>query len=125
MSTESRLVDRLLKDPRTFDTFVIAKVCTRNLNSCKFCAVFFPNAKLPSLFSNAKWLWWGAGYRSRGGRPMIDILGRDVILPVTVGGACWIIRKWPLAERNKPDLCRYCHCFMINQWRHTALCPGG
>ena len=40
MSTESRLVDRLLKDPRTFDTFVIAKVCTRNLNSCKFCAVF-------------------------------------------------------------------------------------
>ena len=44
----------------------------------------------------------GAEYWSRGGRRMIDILGRDVILPLTGGRggreARHQIRKWPLAE---------------------------
>ena len=102
-------------DLGTFDTFVTEKVCIRNLSLGKFS-----KRNRGFLMQSG----CGAEYWSRGDCRVIDILGRDVILQQRQRGAGHQIRKWPLAERNKPDLCRYCHCFMINQGRHTALCPG-
>ena len=85
-------------DLGTFDTFVTEKVCIRNLSLGKFS-----KRNRGFLMQSG----CGAEYWSRGGCRMIDILGRDVILQ-RQRGAGHQIRKWPLAERNKPDLCRYC-----------------
>ena len=115
MSTESRLVDRLLKNFWHFrdceslhKKFELVQVlrCFFQTQSCCPCFLMQSGSGGGGLSVTGwpsndwySWPWCNFASDSR--------------------GACWIIRKWPLAERNKPDLCRYCHCFMINQWRHT------